>query len=83
MPTINPLNKNLHKYLKNHSLPGKYNKQKILFERDLSHRSLNTELLKPKSRRVYSFRIDRKYRVIFIYIGNNKVEVIDINLHYS
>jgi hypothetical protein len=31
-----------------------------------AHSSLNTELLEPKHRLIYSFRIDKKYRALFI-----------------
>jgi len=32
--------------------------------------------------RIYSFRIDKKYRAIFIYT-NNEVEIITITNHYK
>jgi len=82
MPTIKPLRPDLNKYLKRHGLEKKFGKQLKLFQESPSHPSLNTELLEPKKLRIYSFRIDRKYRAIFIY-RNGEVEVIDINLHYK
>ncbi|MFC1790455.1 hypothetical protein ACFLZP_03165 [Patescibacteria group bacterium] len=78
---IKPLKKILQKILSKHSLINKFRKQKGLFENDPSHPSLNTELLRPKNLRIYSFRIDRKWRAIFI-IVNHEVEIIDINPHY-
>ena len=33
--------------------------------------------------RLWSFRIDRKYRAIFIFRGKDAVEVLDINNHYG
>ncbi|MFB3885559.1 MAG: hypothetical protein ACE144_10050 [Thermodesulfobacteriota bacterium] len=47
-----------------------------------SHPSLSTELLEPKHRSIYSFRIDKRYRVLFIYLPGDKVEVIAITKHY-
>ena len=32
--------------------------------------------------RIWSFRIDRQYRAIFIFIKKDVVEVIDVNNHY-
>lgn len=72
----------LKKFLKDHQLIKKFEKQKSLFESDYLHPSLNTEILEPKHLRIYSFRIDKKYRAIFI-IVNNQAEIIDINKHYQ
>lgn len=44
---------------------------------------LGTELLEPRSMKLWSFRIDRKYRVIFIFQNPTIVEIIDINNHYK
>ncbi len=78
---IKPLRKDLKKILQKHSLKKKYQKQKSLFEKNPYHPSLNTEKLRPKKLNIYSFRLNRKWRAIFI-ITNNKVEVVDIKLHY-
>ncbi len=78
---IKPLNDRLKVYLVNHQLEKKFIKQIKLFQQDPRYPSLHTELLKPKSEGVYSFRIDRKYRVLFIVI-NSEVEIVDINDHY-
>jgi plasmid maintenance system killer protein len=53
----------------------KFEKAKQLFEQDENHPSLNVEVLEPKHLKIYSFRLDRKYRVIFIVV-NGKAEVI-------
>lgn len=79
---IKPLRNDLKKFLKNHQLVKKFEKQKKLFEIDYLHPSLNTEILEPKSLRIYSFRIDKKYRAIFI-IVKGEAEIIDINKHYQ
>lgn len=79
---IKPLRNDLKKLLRKHLLEKKFLKQKKLFENDPHHPSLNTEKLGPKKLNIYSFRIDRKWRAIFI-IVNIKAEIIDINPHYQ
>jgi len=78
---IKPLRNDLILFLRKHQIEKKFEKQKILFESDNFHRSLNTELLEPKHLRIYSFRIDLQYRAIFIII-NNEAEITSINKHY-
>lgn len=80
---ILPLHPELEKYLKKRVLGAKFSKQKKLFEHNIFHPSLNIELLEPRHLRVFSFRIDRKYRAIFIYLNVDTVEVVDINNHYQ
>jgi len=80
---IRPLRPDLQKYLSKHNLEKKFSKQKRLFENNPAHPGLNTELLEPKRLKIYSFRLDRKYRAIFIYTGQETVEIIDINPHYA
>ena len=70
-------------YLKKKGLEKKFEKQKNLFEQNFFYPSLNTELLEPKKMRIWSFRIDRKYRAIFIFRGSDTVEIIDVNNHYQ
>lgn len=70
-------------YLKNHRLIKKYEKAKLLFEENPFHPSLNMELLEPKHRLLYSFRLDKKYRVIFAYLESETIEVIAITNHYK
>ena len=43
---------------------------------------LNTELLEPKHRAIYSFRLDKKYRALFIHLGGGVIEVFAITKHY-
>lgn len=80
---VKPLRNDLLKYLTKRNLHKKFNKQIKLFEKNPRHPSLNTERLEPKHLTVYSFRIDRKYRAIFIFIEKDNVEIIDINDHYQ
>lgn len=79
----NPLRKDLQKYLDSHNLRLKFIKQLNFFLADSTHPSLNTEKIKIGHLEAYSFRIDRKYRVIFIYYPNESIEIIDINNHYK
>ncbi len=79
---ITPLKNSLIKYLKKHQLEKKFQKAKELFEQDINHPSLNVEILEPKHLKIYSFRLDKKYRIIFIVTGG-KVEVITVTNHYK
>jgi len=62
VPIIVDLREDLERYIRKHGLSKKWERVKTLFENDPSHPSLKTELLEPKHRLIYSFRIDRKYR---------------------
>ena len=79
---IKPLRNDLKVYLAMHNLVKKWEKVKILFETNINHPSLTTELLEPKWRGIYSFRIDKKYRAVFFIEGEN-VEVFQITNHYK
>ena len=80
---IKPLRSDLQKYLNTRNLTKKFKKHLKLFKENPKHPSLNTERLEPKSLRIYSFRINRKYRAIFILAGSNEAEIVDINDHYQ
>ena len=79
---IKPLKNEVQQYIKNHQLVKKFEKAKLLFEQDNNHPSLNIEVLEPKHLKIYSFRLDRKYRVIFIVV-NGEAEVITVTNHYK
>lgn len=79
---ILPLQKRLIAYLHKRGLNDKFEKQKRLLEANPYHPSLNLELLAPKHLRFFSFRVDRKYRAIFIFVAPDVIEIIDINNHY-
>lgn len=81
--TILPLHNEILGYLKTHKLEKKFAKQQTLFEQNPFHPSLKTELLEPKHMRIWSFRIDRKYRAIFIFRERDVVEILDVNNHYK
>ena len=80
---IKPLRDDLKKYLEKHNLTKKYKKSKKLFQDNPFYPSLNTELLEPKDRLIYSFRIDKKYRAIFLYVDTDTIEIIVITNHYK
>ena len=73
----------IKEYLGKRKLEKKFTKQKRLFEKNPFHPSLKTELLEPRKMRIWSFRIDRKYRAIFIFRKKDIVEIIDVNDHYQ
>jgi Txe/YoeB family toxin of Txe-Axe toxin-antitoxin module len=80
---IKDLREDIKEYLKKHKLEKKFEKSKKLFETNPFYPSLNTEILEPKHLKIYSFRIDKKYRAIFIYLDNEEVEIIAITNHYK
>ncbi|MDI6602843.1 MAG: hypothetical protein QME57_01845 [Patescibacteria group bacterium] len=79
---ILPLHPEIKEYLKKRNLEKKFEKQKILFEKNPFYPSLKTELLEPRKMRIWSFRLDRKYRAIFIFHNKETIEIIDITDHY-
>ena len=80
---VKGLRPDLTRYLQKHNITKQYLKQAKIFEDNPRHPSLSTEILEPRHLKIYSFRIDRKYRAIFIMTSHNEVEIIDINLHYQ
>lgn len=80
---IKPLREDLVEYLTKHQLEKKFTKQSALFENNPRHPSLHTERLEPKQLKLYSFRIDRKFRAVFIFIDTQTIEIVDINDHYQ
>ena len=80
---ILPLHPEIKKYLSGKNLEKKFTKQKRLFEQNPFYPGLNTEILEPKKLRIWSFRIDRKYRAIFIFRQPDIIEIIDVNDHYQ
>lgn len=80
---IKPLKPRLEKFLREHQIVSKWGKTKQLFEKDIRHPSLNTELLEPKWRAIYSFRLDKKYRALFFISKEGLAEVLQITKHYK
>lgn len=80
---VKPIRHDLKKYLKKHGLVKKFQKQIEFFTENPHHPSLKTESLHPKKLKIYSFRIDKKYRAIFIFADPDEIEIVDINDHYK
>lgn len=59
----------------------KAEKQEGLFRRNPFHPSLHTEKLEPKNKQVWSFRIDKSYRIIFRFIERNKILFLTVGPH--
>lgn len=79
---ILPIHQDIIDYLAKRGLIKKFEKQTKLFQVNPFYPSLETELLEPKHLRFWSFRVDKKYRAIFIFREKNLVEIIDVNNHY-
>ncbi len=77
-----PLKEEVKRYLAEHQLEKKFAKAQAMFVQDIQHPSLNVELLEPKHLRVYSFRVNRRYRAIFIVVGG-EAEVLTVTNHYK
>ncbi len=80
---IKPLRKELITYLKKRNLFTKWIKRSTLFVENHKHPSLNFELLEPKWRGIFSFRLDRKYRALCFVDKNGEMEVFQITNHYK
>ena len=80
---IKPLKPRLEKFLRDRGLIAKWAKAKRLFEKNIRYASLNVELLEPKWRAIYSFRLDKKYRALFFIGKDSLVEILQITNHYK
>jgi len=56
-------------------------KQILIFKSNPFYPSLHTEKLIPKSKEVWSFRIDKKYRIAFEFIDKNTILFLTIGPH--
>ena len=79
---VAPIHRDIIAYLKKRNLLSKFNKQLFILQNNIRHPSLNLEILEPRELKIYSFRIDKKYRANFIYIAPQIIEIIDTNNHY-
>lgn len=59
----------------------KVKKQFQLFFENIFHPSLHTEKLEPRHKNIWSFRVDKSYRVIFIVSSRDTVLLLDIGPH--
>lgn len=77
------LHPELKEYLSARQLEKKFEKQSNIFRENPYHPSLNTGLLEPRKMKIWSFRIDKKYRALFIFRERTVIEIIDVNDHYQ
>ena len=59
----------------------KAEKQEKLFKQNPFYPSLRTEKLEPKGKQVWSFRIDKSYRIIFRFIDSKIVLFLSVGSH--
>lgn len=79
---LKPLRRDLVHVLEKHNLLAKWEKSAEQFQRNHRHPSLHVELLEPRWRGIYSFRLDKKYRALF-FIADGEAEVFQITNHYG
>jgi len=80
---IKPLRKDLVRYITSRNLTKKWGKAMELLDTNYRHPSLHVELLEPKNRRIYSLRLDKKYRALFFITKQKEIEVFQITNHYK
>jgi plasmid maintenance system killer protein len=59
----------------------KAEKQEQFFKSNPFYSSLNTEKLEPKTNQVWSFRVDRNYRILFKFLGKQKAIFLTVGPH--
>lgn len=81
--TTLPIASKLKKKIKHYNLEKSFNKQVLLLSQNPKHPSLQIELLEPKTYGIYSFRINIKFRGLFIFRDDKKaIEIFNITVHY-
>jgi len=63
------------------AIQKKAEKQTGLFSKNPLYPSLHTEKLNPKGKEVWSFRIDRQYRIFFRFLAANRVLFLTVGPH--
>lgn len=80
---ILPASPRLISYLRKRGILGKYEKQLRFLGENPRYPGLKVELLEPRKRGIYSFRIDKKYRALFIFRDDiGAIEILAITSHY-
>ena len=83
MYTVLPLTPKLQSKVTKPNLVKKYAKAIALLATNPQHPGLNVELLEPKHMNYYSFRLDRKYRGLYIvHSDKTTIQVVGITVHY-
>lgn len=63
------------------TIQKKAEKQEKLFRKNPFHPSLHSEKLEPKKKQVWSFRVDKSYRIIFRFLNSNKILLLTVGPH--
>lgn len=63
------------------AIKKKAERQTEIFKKNLNHPSLHTEKLEPKGQQVWSFRIDRNYRIIFRFTNGQSALFLTVGTH--
>lgn len=68
-----------------HRLPSdiqdKTKKQLEFLKIDMHYPSLHTEKLAPKSKEIWSFRVDRNFRVLFRFVDPDQILLMTVGSH--
>jgi len=64
------------------AIQRKAERQEARFRENPFYPSLHTEKLVPKQRAIWSFRIDRQYRIIFRFLTKNRVVLLAVGPHH-
>ena len=83
MPEVAPLSNIVLKKAQKYQIKRELLKTLQLLKENPKHPSLHVELLEPKKYAIWSFRIDRKFRALFIMHKDKQiVEILAITVHY-
>jgi addiction module RelE/StbE family toxin len=63
------------------NIKRKAEKQEKIFRNNPFHPSLHTEKLMPKGKGIWSFRIGKRYRIIFRFLDKNRVVFLTVGSH--
>jgi len=63
------------------TIQRKAEKRENLFHQNPFHPSLHTEKIEPKGKEVWSFRIDKRYRIFFRFIDGGKTLFLTVGPH--
>lgn len=79
---IKPLEKHVIDRITKWRLGKKWEKAIFFLITNPRQPSLNIELMEPKHRGIYSFRLDKKYRALY-FVDGNAIEIFQITKHYK
>lgn len=83
MLKVLPINPKIWKKAKQLGVEKKLKKSIKLLSENWHHPGLNVELLEPKKMEIWSFRVNKKTRALFIWREDRKrIEVLNLTVHY-